>query len=226
MIKAILFDMDGVLYNSMPWHTKAWKDALAEIGIEASIEDFYLCEGRTGKSTVNIYFNRDFGRDATEEECNQIYKDKSNRFTELENGQVQVMPGALDVLQKVKDMGSQRVIVTGSGQQSLFDKVASHFPGFFSKDKMVTAYDVKYGKPNPESYLMGLEKAGVKPEEAIVIENAPLGVEAGRAAGIFTIAVNTGPLDDKVLLDAGANLLFPSMIALSEQLEEIVNQFS
>lgn len=76
---------------------------------------------------------------------------------------------------------------------------------------MVTAFDVKYGKPNPEPYLMGLQKAGVEANEAIVVENAPLGVRAGVAAGIFTVAVNTGPLPDKVLLDEGANYLFHSM---------------
>ena len=68
----------------------------------------------------------------------------------------------------------------------------------------VTAFDVKYGKPHPEPYLMGLEKAGV---------------QAGTAAGIFTVAVNTGPLDRQVLLDAGADLLFPSMQALCDDWE-------
>ena len=62
---------------------------------------------------------------------------------------------------------------------------------------------------------MGLQKAGVAANEAIVIENAPIGVEAGVAAGIFTIAVNTGPLPDQVLVDRGANLLFPDMATLA-----------
>ena len=62
---------------------------------------------------------------------------------------------------------------------------------------------------------MGLQKAGVAANEAIVIENAPMGVEAGVAAGIFTIAVNTGPLPDQVLVDRGANLLFPDMATLA-----------
>ena len=86
---------------------------------------------------------------------------------------------------------------------------------------MVTAFDVKYGKPNPEPYLMGLEKAGVQPNEAIVVENAPIGVQAGCAAGIFTVAVNTGPLDGQVLLDAGADVLLPSMQALCDGWEEL-----
>ena len=70
-------------------------------------------------------------------------------------------------------------------------------------------------------YNEGLEKAGVKANEAIVVENAPIGVQAGAAAGIFTIAVNTGPLDGQVLLDAGANLLFPSMQAFCDNWEAV-----
>ena len=71
---------------------------------------------------------------------------------------------------------------------------------------------------------MGLKKAGVEPNQAIVIENAPLGVQAGVAAGIFTIGVNTGPLDDKVLIDAGADLLLNSMQQLSESFDDIYYQ--
>ena len=84
---------------------------------------------------------------------------------------------------------------------------------------MVTAFDVKYGKPNPEPYLIGLKKAGIEPNEAVVVENAPLGVKAGVAAGVFTIAVNTGPLPESALLDEGANLLFGSMQELSDKWE-------
>ena len=63
----------------------------------------------------------------------------------------------------------------------------------FRRELMVTAFDVKYGKPHPEPYLMALQKGGLAPNEAIVVENAPMGVQAGAAAGIFTVAVNTGP---------------------------------
>jgi HAD superfamily hydrolase (TIGR01509 family) len=134
------------------------------------------------------------------------------------------MQGALEVLQKVRDLGLQCIIVTGSGQKSLFDKLEKHYPNFFDKDLMVTAYDVQYGKPHPEPYLMGLQKGGLKPSEAIVVENAPLGVASGRAAGIFTIAVNTGPLPDKILWEAGANALYPNMHALAENIAKIISQ--
>lgn len=108
------------------------------------------------------------------------------------------------------------MVVTGSGQLSLLERLEHHYPGMFHKELMVTAFDVKYGKPNPEPYLMALKKGGIKADEAVVVENAPLGVEAGHNAGIFTIAVNTGPLNGQVLLDAGADLLFPSMQALND----------
>ena len=89
---------------------------------------------------------------------------------------------------------------------------------------MVTGDDVRYGKPYPEPYLMGLKKAGITADEAFVVENAPLGVRAAVAAGIRTIAVNTGPLDEKLLLDEGASWLFPSMSALAEGIDAIIQR--
>ena len=82
---------------------------------------------------------------------------------------------------------------------------------------MVTAFDVTEGKPSPEPYLTGLKKGRLQPNEGIVVENAPLGVQAASSAGIFTLAVNTGPLPNRILWDSGANVLFRSMVELSEQ---------
>lgn len=217
-VKAILFDMDGVLYDSMPSHVNAWKETMAAFGIESDLEDFYLYEGRTGASTIDILFNRSLGRDATPEEIKNIYDQKARRFVELESPKSRPMPGALEVLKKVKSLGLMRVIVTGSGQLSLIDKLQNDFPGFFDKDLMVTAYDVTFGKPHPEPYQMGLNKAGIQAGEALVVENAPLGIESAKAAGIKTIAVNTGPLPDQVLLDAGADWIFPDMMSLADSI--------
>jgi len=207
--------MDGVLYDSMPHHVQAWCETLAARGLKTKPEDFYMMEGRTGSSTIDIVINRIWGRSATQEEKETIYAQKAQRFVEL-NGQSNLIPGALEVLEKVKQLGLRRMVVTGSGQPTLFESLDKHFPGYFESDLMITAFDVKHGKPHPEPYLMGLKKANVKPEEALVIENAPLGIESAVAAGIYTIAVNTGPLPDEVLLKAGASLIFPSMKALAE----------
>lgn len=126
---------------------------------------------------------------------------------------------------KIKADGLVPMVVTGSGQHSLLDRLSHNFPGMFHRELMVTAFDVKYGKPHPEPYLMALQKGGVKPNEAIVVENAPMGVQAGVAAGIFTIAVNTGPINGQVLLDAGANVLFPSMQAFCDNWEKLHEAF-
>ena len=207
--------MDGVLYDSMPSHVRSWRETTASLGIESDEEDFYLYEGRTGASTIDILFNRTLGRNATPEEIEKIYAQKTKRFVELESPKSKPMPGAMEVLEKIKSLGLKRVIVTGSGQHSLIDRLQKDFPGFFEKDLMVTAYDVKFGKPHPEPYLMGLVKAGVRADEALVVENAPLGVKSAKEAGITTIAVNTGPLSDRILADAGANRIFPDMKTLA-----------
>lgn len=219
-LKAVLFDMDGVLFNSMPYHADAWHKVMERHGLHLSREEAYMHEGRTGSSTINIVYRRQFGKDATPEMIESIYAEKSAEFST--NPEPERMPGAWEVLQKVKAAGLTPVLVTGSGQHSLLNRLNHHFPDMFSRECMVTAFDVKLGKPHPEPYLMGLEKAGVKPNEAIVVENAPIGVQAGVAAGIFTVAVNTGPIDGQVLLDAGADLLFPSMQALSDNWEALL----
>lgn len=213
-LKAVLFDMDGVLFDSMKNHAKAWKKAMAMYDMNLSEEEAYMHEGRTGASTINIVSARERGYEASEDEIKKIYQTKSDIFNSLPKAES--MQGAYTLLQEIKNSGLQPVLVTGSGQLSLIDNLNHHFPGIFQKEYMVTAYDVKFGKPNPEPYLMGLKKAGIEPNEAVVVENAPLGVKAGVAAGIFTIAVNTGPLPDNALLDEGANLLFNSMQELAD----------
>ncbi|WP_289075080.1 HAD-IA family hydrolase [uncultured Bacteroides sp.] len=218
-LKAVLFDMDGVLFDSMKNHAKAWNKAMSMYGMNLSEEEAYMHEGRTGASTINIVCMRERGCNADEEEIKKIYQTKSDIFNTLPKAEP--MPGAYTLLRNIKESGLQPVLVTGSGQLSLIDNLNHHFPGIFQKEFMVTAFDVKYGKPNPEPYLMGLKKAGIAPNEAVVVENAPLGVKAGVAAGIFTIAVNTGPLPDSALLDEGANLLFGSMQELSEKWDNL-----
>lgn len=213
-LKAVLFDMDGVLFNSMPNHAEAWHKTMAKFGFTLSREEAYMHEGRTGAGTINIVSLRERGHEATEEEIKQIYQAKSELFNQYPLAER--MPGALEVLTKIKEAGLTPMVVTGSGQTSLLDRLNKNFPNIFQRELMVTAFDVKYGKPNPEPYLMALKKGGLQPNEAIVVENAPLGVQAGVAAGIFTIAVNTGPLPDEALLGQGANLLFHSMPDFNE----------
>ena len=223
-LRAVLFDMDGVLFDSMPHHADAWAEVMDRHGLRFSREEAFLHEGRTGAATINIAYNRQYGHDAPPELIEQIYAEKSAAFAR--RPEPVRMPGAPELLRKIQAQGLVPVLVTGSGQRSLLERLAHHYPGVFAPERMVTAFDVKRGKPDPEPYLMGLQKAGVRADEAVVVENAPIGVQAGHAAGIFTIAVNTGPLDGQVLLDAGADVLFPSMQALCENWEELYRNLS
>lgn len=229
MIKSFLFDMDGVLFDSMPGHAFAWVRAMQRYGLSMTREEVYMNEGRTGAGTINAVAQRTWGRNATEDEIQAIYAAKSEEFNlyfqQSGGAGTPVIPGALEILNKVRVRGLMRVLVTGSGQASLLDNLNRHFPGHFTPELMVTAYDVRRGKPDPEPYLIALKKSDTVADEAIVIENAPLGIRAARAAGIRTIAVNTGPLPDSVLWDAGANLVLPSMQALADDFSYLFGRF-
>ncbi len=219
-IQAVLFDMDGVLYNSMPSHCKSWLQTMTEFGYNCTYEEFFIHEGRTGGSTINLLTQREFGRDATQEEIKTIYKRKTELFTQYNKGET--IPFASEMLNQVKSNGLDTILVTGSGQHSLLGKLEENFPGIFVREKMVTAFDVKNGKPNPEPYLKGLTKGGkLDTNQAVVIENAPMGVQSAADAGIFCIAINTGPIDEQVLYDAGADIVLPSMEDLFHKWQDI-----
>lgn len=214
-LKAVLFDMDGVLFDSMPRHAKAWLEVCRNHGLNISPEEPYLHEGRTGDDTIDIFARRFWGRPATDVEKHEIYEEKCRIFNAYP-AEAPQMPGARELLTKVRDEGLKIVVVTGSGQESLLSRLENGYHGFFSRELVVSSHDTLRGKPSPDPYLKGLEKAGIAANEAVVVENAPLGVKAAVAAGIFTIAVNTGPLSPQTLSEAGANLVFPSMQALAD----------
>jgi beta-phosphoglucomutase-like phosphatase (HAD superfamily) len=214
--KAVFFDMDGVIFDSMPRHAKAWSEAMALEGLPFSEYQVYLQEGRTGSGTVTDVFLAHGRGVPSEDDIKRIYANKSRIFDSF--GDPIPMRGMAEVLEKVKSLGLEIYIVTGSGQASLLDTLNHYFPNTFCKEKMVTAYDVKKGKPDPEPYLMALEKAGLQPNEAMVVENAPLGVRSAKGAGIFTVAVNTGILSDDDLWQAGADVVLADMAALLEKL--------
>lgn len=220
-LRAMLFDMDGVLFDSMKNHTLAWFRTMQALGIDCTREEFYLYEGCTGAATINLLFRRTFGRDATPQEIERIYAEKSRHFNELP--EALPMPGAKELLQKVVNQGISPVLVTGSGQRSLLERLNREYPGIFKPEYMVTAFDVENGKPHPEPYWKGLEKAGVKPFEAIVVENAPMGVKSGVAAGVFTIAVNTGPIPETLLHKAKASIVLSDLNSLLDVWNIIFN---
>ena len=136
--KAVLFDMDGVLYDSMRFHARAWYETATHHQLISTPELFYLYEGRTGESTINELYQKTFLRDATDEEKKSIYEEKAILFNQYNDGKA--MQGAAEVLKKVKASGLQTLVVTGSGQHSLINKLEHTYPGYFKREKMVTAF--------------------------------------------------------------------------------------
>ena len=104
--------------------------------------------------------------------------------------------------------------------RTLLDSLNNVFPTIFQQDRMITAFDVVKGKPDPEPYLKAWERSGLQKEQCFVIENAPLGVRSGKAAGLTVYAVNTGILTREDLQQAGADQVFDSMTELLDFLRQ------
>lgn len=220
LAKAYFFDMDGVLFDSMPRHAIAWEEVMKQHGLPFTAYDCYINEGRTGESVIREAFQKALGRDATQEEVKTIYAEKSAYYHQLLQTTTPTIPGVADVLQFVKEQGHQIWVVTGSGMRTLLDSLNEVFPSIFQRDQMITAFDVTQGKPHPEPYLKAWERSGLPKEQCLVIENAPLGVRSGKAAGLTVYAVNTGILKREDLLQAGADMVFDSMHELLQFLQQ------
>ena len=189
-------------------------------GLPFTAYDCYINEGRTGESVIREAFQKALGRDATQEEVKTIYAEKSAYYHQLLQTTTPTIPGVADVLHFVKEQGHQIWVVTGSGMRTLLDSLNEVFPSIFQQDQMITAFDVTQGKPHPEPYLKAWERSGLPKEQCLVIENAPLGVRSGKAAGLTVYAVNTGILKREDLLQAGADIVFDSMHELLQFLQQ------
>lgn len=215
-----MFDMDGILFDSMPGHCKAWKAVCDQYGIDSDPDEFYITEGRTGASTIDMLYRRQFGRPASDSEAKEMYARKCELFKAL--GEPPVIPVAKQATETVLAAGAVCVLVTGSGQKSNLDRLDREFPAAFLPQHRVTAYDVTHGKPDPEPYIIGMEKVGAEPWRAVGIDNAPLGVESSSRSGAFTIGVRTGPLPAGALLDAGADIELNSMTECAEIISRLL----
>lgn len=222
MFKAFFFDMDGTLFDSMPNHAAAWEEVMSKHGLTFTARDCYINEGRTGQDVIQHCIWKKEHRQASEEEIWEIYGEKSAAFQR--RGGAGPVAGVPELLQWLRQQPDTQIwIVTGSGQKTLFDTLQSTFPNIFTREKMVTAFDVKKGKPDPEPYLIAWQKSGLKKEECCVVENAPLGIRSGHEAGLFTIGVNTGILTKEDLADAGADIVFDNMPHLLHWLQQLIN---
>ena len=176
-VDAILFDLDGVLIDSTPCVTRAWTAWARDHGLDPA-EVVNVAHGRRAIETVRIV--------APQLDAEAEFQDILQRELGEVEGMV-VIPGAAALLASIP---TDRWTVVTSGARALA-KMRLRSGGLPVPPKMVSADDVTTGKPNPGPFLKGAEMLGFRPENCLVIEDAPSGIEAARAAGMKSLAVPT-----------------------------------
>ena len=217
--KAVFFDMDGVLYNSMPYHAQSWATAFEQIGIKYPHSASYENEGRTSDGTIKLAYRNYLKREASPEEITAVADIKTRLMGNCPTPEI--LDGMQLLINHLQHEGIKVMVVTGSKQPSLLSRLKNDFN--IEPENIVSGHDVKHEKPNPEPYLIALQKAGVEVNEAIVVENAPLGVQSAKSAGIITIAVNTGILSDQILINAGADIVISNTRKLEQRWDAITD---
>ena len=132
--KTVLFDMDGVLYDSMKYHAIAWNKAMAKYGIDMPEIEGYLYEGMRGVETITIKCREQLGREISEDEAMEMYLEKSRIFHSMTKATV--MPGVKELQRFMLSRGMQLTVVTGSGQPPLLAGLARDFEGLIDADKI------------------------------------------------------------------------------------------
>ena len=185
MLRSIIFDMDGVLVDSMPSHADAWIAVSKEVGAEVSREDVYEVEGANHILGIEWLFEK-AGKKVEPHLYEEIKRKKVDYFSA--NASITPFDGMFECLRDLKQHFSL-ALVTGSDRYTVDGIMDDFFPDVF--DTIVCGEDVHYGKPFPDPYLKAVELLDLKKDECIVVENAPMGVESAKRAGIFCVGVPT-----------------------------------
>jgi beta-phosphoglucomutase len=193
---AVIFDMDGVITDTMGFHYKAWKKALNAYGIKAGYCDIYLREGQKGLDTA-LEMMQEQKINPLPDKAQEILKLKEDIFKKISHPRL--MKGAAELLTDLKKEGYKMALVTGTARREVGHILPPDLLKLF--DYTLTGDEVKAGKPDPEPYVKALEVLKLAPQEAVVIENAPFGIASAKGAGIYCIAVCTY-LEEKHLKEA------------------------
>jgi len=182
--RAIIFDFDGVLARTMEDNFEAWKKALSDYDLDLEPEHYYPLEGLSVRELPEVLFGK-FGRKAPDP--SEVARKKEENY--LANHDFALYPGAKEIIERLRSHRIPIAVVTAAQAERLARSVRDGFLENF--DVVITGNDTEHGKPAPDPYLKGAEKLGVSPEECLVIENAPLGIESAKAAGAYCIALCT-----------------------------------
>ena len=213
-IKAVIFDMDGVLFDTESLYLKSWIKVFEKYGYTMK-KEIYLDVMGTGRENVKRVFKEIFGENLPIEE---MYKEKDiELFKEIEEN-LETKEGALELLTYLKE-NNYKIALATSGERKRMEKQMkkADFIKFF--DALVTKEDVTKNKPNPDIFLKAAEKINVKPEECMVIEDSFAGIKGAYEGKMIPIHV----VDLKELDEEGKKLCYKSYKNLKEIKEEIFN---
>jgi beta-phosphoglucomutase len=208
-VTAAIFDMDGVLIDSGAHHRHAWRALLAELGTEpAHPEHWRLTIGRPSEEAIPLLL----GRRVSDAEARRLARRKRDLYQERAQAGMEPVPGVPEFLHALERQHVPRAVGTSASRwdaERLLDDLG--LLRFF--DVVVTADDVMLGKPDPEVWAQAARRLRVTPAHCVVFEDAPVGIQAARAAGMRAIGVTTAHTDAE-LLAAGADRTIPDFQGL------------
>jgi HAD superfamily hydrolase (TIGR01509 family) len=183
-VRAVIFDMDGVIVDSEPYSLRALIDILRQYSIEPTEDDIRRSYGRRIRDDFVDYFSR-YGVTA---DLDTAIARKHARYYHLAAGRLKPFPGVMALVKRLHAYG-YRLALASSGDRVkvAFGMQALGLDGTF--ESVVCGDDVRRGKPDPEIYVLAAQRLGIPPAGCVAIEDAPAGVEAAKRAGMRCIAV-------------------------------------
>ncbi len=213
--KAVIFDMDGVITNTMPDHFRAWKEIFAAEGVEVSHHDIYSREGQRGLHSVFEIFDHHQRSISMEKARNLLFK-KEQLFKKM--ARQRFIPGARKFLADLWRAGFDLGLVTGTSRHEVQRILPEKLFNLFKVT--ITGSDVKKGKPHPEPFKKALQALKIKPQDGVVLENAPFGILSAKGAGVRCLALETS-LPRQYLTKA--DYVFHSINDLRSQVRFVTN---
>lgn len=211
MDRGVVFDVDGVLVDSYATHLASWQGALRERGLAMSEEDFQRTFGRTSREILRELF----GDALSDADVEAIDERKEALYRELLARSFPAMDGAVEVIDALAAAGF-RLAAGSSGPPANVEQALAGLGRRAAFTAVVTGRDVTRGKPDPQVFLVAAERLGLAPEACAVVEDAPAGVAAARAAGMASIGL-VGTASEAALREAGAHLVVRSLRELTPE---------
>lgn len=212
MFKAVIFDFDGVIADTMNDNFKAWEYAFSKQNILIEKQDYFLLEGM-GPKTIAKHFL--FKNNIDNELSKKIILEKENYY--LKNNQFKVYPEIYSIFNFLEKNKISIGIATGASKSRIMGTLDKKILDQISV--LITSNDVVKTKPDPEPYLRAVNKLNLTPSECLVVENAVLGIKSAKTAGCICYSVST-TLEKEFLTES--DICFPSHSLL---LKKLMNLF-